>query len=115
MQNHNLKHDAEVCEEVTIHDLLTEHACKRMDQRGLKQEAIEVALTYGRRIHSRRALYYVVGQKEIREFGKICPEIKELDGLQVLMDSESKHILTVYRNHDLRQIRPKKRKHSHLH
>lgn len=47
MQIHNFKHEVESCNEVTIHDFLTEHACKRMDQQGFKEESIEVTLTYG--------------------------------------------------------------------
>ncbi len=95
--------------------LLTEHARKRMGQRGVKENAIKLALQFGRKIYSRRALFYVIGQKEITKHGEQYPALKVLEGLQVVVDVENKKILTVYRSHDLRQIRPKKRKHCHLH
>ena len=94
--------------------LISCHARYRMDQRGIHPADIELALKYGRKTHSRRAWYYVIGQKEIKRFGDLCPALKELDGLHVVMDGERTNILTVYRNHDLRRIRPTKRKHSHL-
>lgn len=96
-------------------NLITRHARFRMDQRGIHPTDIDLVLKYGRKTHSRRAWYYVIGQKEIKRFGDLCPALKELDGLHVVMDGERTNILTVYRNHDWRRIRPAKRKHSHLH
>lgn len=94
---------------------VSEHARQRMGQRGVSQQAVELVLKYGRKIHSRRALYHVIGKKEIEAFGDTYPDIKELDGVQVLTTAGSDSVITVFRNHDLRSIRPKKRKHRHLH
>lgn len=94
---------------------LSEHASHRMCQRGLHDWQIELVLKYGRKIHSRRAVFHVVGRKEIQKYGAKIPELKELDGIQVVTDSGNLSILTVYRNHDLRGIRPNKRRHRHLH
>ena len=96
-------------------DLITSHARIRMGQPGIQPEVIELVLKYGRKTHSRRAWYYVIGQKEIKRFGDMCAALKELDGMHVVMDDDRTNILTVYRNHDLRRIRPAKRKHRHLH
>lgn len=94
---------------------LTEHARQRMDQRGVSEQAIELALRFGRKIHSRRALFHVIGKKEINKLGGQYPELKELDGVQVITTGDNESVITVYRNHDLRAIRPNKRKHRHLH
>ena len=94
---------------------LTEHARQRMDQRGVSEQAVELALQFGRKIHSRRALFHVIGKKEINKLGDLHPELKELDGVQVLTTEDSESVITVYRNHDLRAIRPNKRKHRHMH
>ena len=94
---------------------LSNHAQQRMDLRGMSERKIELVLQYGRKIHSRRTLFHVIGRKEIARFSKQCPELKTLDGLHVLTVPENGTVLTVYRNHDLRQIRPNKRKHKHLH
>lgn len=95
--------------------MLTEHARQRMDQRGISEESIELILQYGRKIHSRRTLYHVIGRKEIQKLGIQHPELKALDGVQVLTSSDCETVITVYRNHDLRSIRPNKRKHRHMH
>ncbi|MGB2221966.1 DUF4258 domain-containing protein [Neptunomonas sp.] len=94
---------------------LTEHARQRMMQRGVSEQAVMLALEFGRKIHSRRALFHVIGRKEISKLGDQHPELKELDGVQVLTTKDSESVITVYRNHDLRAIRPNKRKHRHLH
>lgn len=94
---------------------LTEHARQRMNQRGVSEQAVELALQFGRKIHSRHALFHVIGKKEINKLGDQHPELKELDGVQVLTTEDSESVVTVYRNHDLRAIRPNKRKHRHLH
>ena len=94
---------------------LSEHAAQRMCQRGLHEWQIELVLKYGREIHSRRAVFHVVGRKEIQKYGSKVPELKKLDGIQVVTGGDNLAILTVYRNHDLRGIRPNKRRHRHLH
>jgi len=94
---------------------LSAHAAQRMSQRGLHVWQVELVLEYGREIHSRRAVFHVVGRKEIELYGSKVPELRKLDGVQVVAHSNSEIILTVYRNLDLRRIRPNKRKHRHLH
>ncbi len=91
---------------------ITSHASVRMHQRGLCERQIELALLYGRKIHARRAVFHVIGRKEIARFGELDPE---LNGIQVVTSSDHSTVLTAYRNHDLRAIRPTKRKHRHMH
>ena len=115
MQNNTSATVSQQFNSLTNAALLTKHARKRMDQRGVKEDAIKLALQFGRKIYSRRALFLVIGHKEINKYGEQYPELKALEGLQVVVDVESLKVLTAYRSHDLRQIRPKKRKHCHLH
>lgn len=115
MQNHTSATVSQEFNSLTNAALLTKHARKRMGQRGVKEGAVKLALQFGRKIYSRRALFFVIGHKEINKHCEQYPELKDLEGLQVVVDVESNQILTVYRSHDLRQIRPKKRKHCHLH
>jgi hypothetical protein len=115
MQKHTSETVSQQFNSIANIALLTEHARKRMDQRGVKEDAIKLALQFGRKIYSRRALFLVIGHKEINKYGGQYPELKALEGLQVVVDVESHKVLTAYRSHDLRQIRPKKRKHCHLH
>lgn len=94
---------------------ISSHAQQRMDLRGMSERDIELVLKFGRRIHSRRTVFHVIGRKEIKKYASECPELKELDGLHVLTVPDKGTVLTAYRNHDLRHIRPSKRKHKHLH
>ncbi len=93
---------------------LTLHAEKRLDSRGLSSEALELALSFGRKIHARHALFHVIGKKEIQRFSDQIPELKELEGVQVVTSPDGV-VLTAYRNRDLRSIRPTKRCQRHLH
>ncbi|GHG74391.1 hypothetical protein GCM10010919_27820 [Alishewanella longhuensis] len=95
--------------------VISAHARKRMNLRGMNEREIRLALKYGRKVYSRRTVFHVIGKKEIRKFASECPELKELDGLHVLTVPDTCTVLTTYRNHDLRQLRPSKRKHKHLH
>ncbi len=101
--------------ECTADVVLAAHARKRMDQRGVSEQAVLLTLRYGRKIHSRRTVFHVIGRKEIARYGKQVPELLALDGVQVITSQDEHTVVTVYRNHDLRGIRPTKRKHRHLH
>jgi hypothetical protein len=92
----------------------SKHAELRESQRGISQKQILLAYKYGRIIHARRATYYVIGIKEINKFGLIEPELKTMNGIQLVVSSDGT-LLTVYRNKDLRKIRPYKHCHKHLH
>ena len=43
---------------------LTDHARKRMDQRGISPNLVDLTVSYGREIHYRKAVYYFIGDKE---------------------------------------------------
>lgn len=102
-------------EQISSQPAISLHAQRRMGLRGVSEREIELVLKYGRRIHSRRTVFHVIGRKEIKKYASEYPELKELDGLHVLTVPQKGTVLTAYRNHDLRHIRPSKRKHKHLH
>lgn len=93
---------------------LTNHASKRISQRGISTQDIELVLEFGRQVRSRGAVFYVIGKKEIERYYKIEPRLSELNGLQVITSGEDV-VITVYCNKDFRSIRPCHRKHAHLH
>tara|TARA_R110002124_G_scaffold232843_1_gene397899 strand:+ start:426 stop:752 length:327 start_codon:yes stop_codon:yes gene_type:complete len=90
------------------------HAKLREDQRGITEKQITLAFQYGRIIHARRATYYVVGKKEIDKHSAVEPALKEMNGIHLVVSSNGT-LLTVYKNKDLRKIRPSKHRHKHLH
>ena len=73
-----------------------------------------LAYKYGRVIHARRAVYRVIGNKEIEKYGSIEPELKNMNGIHLVMSSKGT-VLTTFRNKDLRKVRPDKHNHKHLH
>jgi hypothetical protein len=89
---------------------LSHHALRRMSQRSIYLEQVQLVLSHGKVIHSRRARFYVVGRKEIKRLGKAGLDVEGLENIQVIVDEKSNRILTVYRNKDFRQIRPKHRR-----
>ena len=89
------------------------HAQYREGQRGISKKQVMLAYIYGRVIRSRRAVYRVIGKKEIKKFGNIEPELKKMNGVQLVM-SATGTVLTAYRNRDLRKVRPYKHCHKHL-
>lgn len=93
---------------------LTQHAWERMSGRGLSPAAIRLVLDYGRTAHIRGATIYVVGRKEVDRYRQNGIELSPVEGIQVVC-TESGAILTVYRNRDLRGLRPRSRRARHHH
>ncbi|HLK99592.1 MAG TPA: DUF4258 domain-containing protein [Myxococcaceae bacterium] len=87
----------------------SQHALKRMRGRGLPAEALRAALLYGRVIHVRAADHYVIGHREIRHYATQGIDLAAYEGVQVVCSPEGT-IVTVYRNRDLSQLRPRRRK-----
>lgn len=79
----------------------TNHARRRMSQRGLRDDEINLVLTYGRRKYVRKSLLYVVGRKEVRALRGKVPEIVDVEGVHVITSPETGEVITAYRNHDL--------------
>ncbi|MDO6718693.1 hypothetical protein Q4575_04735 [Psychrosphaera sp. 1_MG-2023] len=90
------------------------HAQIREGQRGISQKQVLLAYRYGRIIHARRAVYHVVGKKEIEKYGDIEPDLKNMNGVQLVMSANGT-VLTAFKNKDLRKVRPYKHSHKHLH
>ena len=87
----------------------TLHAIKRMNARGISQQAIQAVFRYGRKVFARGALIFTIGHKEVRRFIKQGIKLDDYAGIQVVCSPE-KAVLTVYRNHDFRSLRPTRRR-----
>lgn len=93
---------------------LTNHAGLRMQQRHISSRLVDAVIRYGRTIHARGATYKVIGHKEVERFASRGIDLREADGIQVIIGHDGA-VITAYRNHDLRKIRPSKRRHSYYH
>jgi len=81
---------------------ITKHASRRMDKRSIKEWQIEYVLDYGRICHNRKAIIYAVGHKEVKEYGRF---LEACEGVHVICSSDSKVVMTTYRNHNFRSLR----------
>ena len=93
---------------------LTLHAALRMQQRGISPHLIELALRYGRTIHSRGLSYRIVGHKEVQRFARDGIDLSKADGVHVLIGADGA-VVTAYRNHDLRKVKPGGHRHDIYH
>ena len=86
--------------------IITGHFLNRMNQRGISQEMVELALRYGQKIWARDSLYFFMGKRQAQRFGKLA---EKLEGLVVVIESRTKNMKTVFRNRRwLKKIRYKK-------
>jgi len=91
---------------------MTKHAWEQMCGRGLSPDKLRRALSFGRIAHARGATIYVVGRKEVERFRRKGIDLTDLEGIQVVC-SEEGAIMTVYRNRDLRRLKPRRRRRWH--
>jgi len=90
--------------------LITRHASERMSARSISPEAIDLVLTHGRVAYVRKAEIYALGRKEVAKARTIGLDLRAHEGLHVVCGPTGA-VMTVYRNHDLRGLRPRRRRH----
>ena len=81
--------------------VLTRHAIDRVCQRGISIDSVWFALTKGRVVHTRGAVFFVVGRREVEAWKTRESGVTRHEGVHVVC-SNSGDVITVYRNHDLR-------------
>jgi hypothetical protein len=102
-------HHGVYSEDAPLHSrLLTRHAHRRMAARSLSREAVTAVLAFGRSIHTRGAEIHVIGRKEVVYYQSQGIDLTPFEGIQ-LVCSRDGTILTMYRNRDLRRLRPQRR------
>ncbi len=99
---------ATVCQNIHNH-FVTSHAAVRMQQRGITEDLVEAVLAFGRCVHARGLTFRVVGRREVEHYAHRGLDLSRAEGVHVLVEADGA-IVTTYRNHDLRNIRPRKRR-----
>lgn len=84
--------------------VMSKHARTRSFARSIPGDAILAARLYGRELHTRGAVLYVIGRKDVAEARSYGDDIARCEGVHVVC-SQDDRILTVYRNHNLRSLR----------
>ena len=82
---------------------ITGHAEQRMNSRGIKPEAVDAALKYGRMSYVRSATVYAIGRKEVVQCRRYGVDLSAHEGVQVVCGAYG-GVLTVYRNNDFRGL-----------
>lgn len=90
-----------------FHCHFSEHALKRMSQRGITHEVILMALQYGRMIYVGGCRCYVIGRKELEHYSDRGVQLNAAEGIHVLVAAanDSENIITVYRNRKFLNIK----------
>lgn len=88
---------------------LSDHARRRLAQRGLGAEAVLAAIDHGREVRTRGAWFHVVGRREVVEARRAGVDISAHEGVHVLV-AEDGSVITAYRNRNL-DTRPHSRRH----
>ncbi|MBP8300417.1 MAG: DUF4258 domain-containing protein, partial [Planctomycetes bacterium] len=92
----------------SIYELLSVHGWQRMCSRGLSTDEVDAVLAYGRVARVRGAVIHAVGRKEVERARRVGVDLSRAEGLHVLC-APNGVIVTVYRNHDFRGLRPGRR------
>lgn len=77
---------------------ITNHARQRMSNRSINEWHIDQVMRYGRESHTRKAVIYAIGKKEVKEYGRF---LEPCEGIHVLCSPLDGAIITTYRNRDL--------------
>lgn len=84
---------------------LTHHASQQMHARGFSKDAVAETLKYGRTTHTKGAIYYSVGKREIKKFRDFGIDLRKCEGLHIICTNDKPHLIkTMYRNHDFRRV-----------
>ena len=88
---------------------LTHHAWARMCGRRLSTDVVRGVIAYGRMAYVRGATIYVVGRKEVGRFSRENMDLQGMQGVHVVCSKDGV-VMTAYRNHDFRGLRPRSRR-----
>src|SRR5436853_338295 len=95
----------------TCPGLFSRHALRRMNARCITDRAVELVQQYGREIHARGAIYYVVGRKEVESLADRV-DLSWVEGIHVLLSRDG-WVITTYRNRAFRPHRYRKPEYRH--
>ena len=83
---------------------LTHHARCRIDARGFSRRAVAAALDYGRELHTRGAVIYVLGRREVARARREGLDLSAHEGVHVVCSADGA-VITAWRRRDLRPLR----------
>ena len=91
--------------------VITDHARQRMARRNVSKQQLSFILEHGEEMHCAGARLVYLRRKDIPEPLRRVDKFARLEGVTVVLSSDSPTVMTVWRNrrHGLRRIRHKPR------
>jgi hypothetical protein len=74
------------------------HATEQMDRRGISKAAVETAVRYGRFWRAQGARKYRIDRGAIRKAKPRGPDLRQFEGVTVVVSAAVDRVVTVYRN-----------------
>lgn len=87
---------------------MSQHAAIRVSSRRLPSEAMEVVFRYGREVHTRGAVVFVVGRKEVHLAHRRGLDLTKFEGVHMVCSVEG-IVLTAYRSSNLKALKPSRK------
>ncbi len=88
---------------------ISAHARNRMAARSISRRDLALVFRYARVAHVRGARIHAVGRREVAHWRRHGIDLSRLEGLQVVCSPRQRLVITVYRNHSFRGLRPRRR------
>jgi hypothetical protein len=87
---------------------LSRHARQREAQSNLSDRDLELVRRYGVLEHRTGVRFYFVGRREVQRYRHVEPRIAKLHDIVLIVSSDGRMVITVYRNRNaLKEIRRK--------
>ena len=77
---------------------ITNHAARRMSQRGLTAKTIALVMQWGREINERAAWHIFLGKKEVAQAARHGVDLRKAQGTHLFCDNEGR-LITTYKDH----------------
>lgn len=91
--------------------VLTVHARRRMTARRISRTQVNLVVEYGRMKYVKGARYHSVGRNEVAKHLGRGVDLRAVEGIHVVACTRTDfvEVITVYRNHNFRGLRPRGR------
>lgn len=87
---------------------LSRHARQREAQSNLSDHDLELVRRYGVLEHRTGVRFYFVGRREVERYRLVEPRLAKLHDLVLIVSSDDRTVITIYRNRNaLKEIRRK--------
>src|SRR2546426_7710411 len=69
---------------------ISKHARRRMSARRLRNQPVDAAIRFGRRIHTRKAVFYVIGRKEVEKWNFRGIDLSGFEGIHAVCSADGR-------------------------